>query len=87
MVKSESTLETAIDEPKARLAVELYYSRFGTNRSVTVHEAAERKGVTGTEVHLYITNHVEDGLGLPETRREAMEYLKKLRTISPSYSS
>ncbi len=65
-----------VNIPRAREAVELYYHTFGTRNSLTINEAAEKCGVTGLEAHLYIA--ITEDLGMPETRKEAQDYLQRL---------
>jgi hypothetical protein len=69
-----------INTPKAREAARIYYEHFGTDKPVTVNEAAGMAGTDGAEVHIYLA-HTE-GTGMPETREEAMKYLEVLESCA-----
>jgi hypothetical protein len=71
-------LEDELREEKIKQAVNLYYDKFGTDKSVTVNEAAAKYGIKGIELHMYIAARTDDGLGMPETREEAQSYRNKL---------
>ena len=76
----QAFLMDKIDKDKAREAARMYYERFGSENSVTVNEAARLAGISGIEVHIYLA-HTE-GIGMPETREEAMDYLKVLESYA-----
>jgi len=69
-----------VHKEKAREGAKVYLERFDTDKAVTVNEAAAMVGIPGIELHLYLAH--TDGLGMPETREDALTYL---RNITESY--
>ena len=60
-------------------ALEIYYDRFGTEKSYTIHESAREAGVTGLEASFFMVEINE--LGMPENREEAQKYLRSVRDL------
>lgn len=64
--------------PKIKKALEIYLSRFDTKRSVTLKYAVRRAGTLYGYVVDYMVDH---GIGMPDGRKDALEYLKKLKKL------
>ena len=59
-------------EEKIRQAAKLYYSKFGTEESLTVRAAARKFEINVAELHSYMAEH--PNIGMPETHEEAKGY-------------
>ncbi len=64
--------------PKIKEALEIYLSRFGTKKSVTLKYAVHKSNTLYGYVVDYMVDH---GIGMPDGRKDALEYLKKLRSL------
>jgi len=74
----EKTLEVLKrDEPKIIRALEIYYSRFGTEHSITFQGAALKAKANPAYMVDYICSRRD--LGMPSDREEALKYLNNLR--------
>lgn len=63
-------------DKKIRQAAKRYYSRFGTEESLTVRAAAKQFEINVAELHSYMAEH--PGIGMPENREDAVKYLSVL---------
>jgi hypothetical protein len=70
----EDNLESGLKDERIKKALTLHYLNFDTEKSVTINEAASNHGLKGIEPHIYIVARTDEGLGMPETREEAIEY-------------
>ena len=63
-------------EQKTKAALKRYYAQFGTEKNITIHEAAALVGISSAFIDDYMAR--TKGIGMPEDREEAQTYLKFL---------
>jgi len=65
------------DEPKILRVLELYYTNFDTDRSITFQGAAAKAKVNPAYIVSYMFYRKD--IGMPSDREEAVKYLANLR--------
>lgn len=63
--------------PKIKKALEIYLSGFDTKKSVTLQHAVHKAGTLYGYVVDYMVDH---GIGMPSDRKDALQYLRKLKS-------
>jgi len=70
------------EESKIVEALEEYYERFDTERSITYNGAARKRGVNPVLVVYFF----REGIGVPDNKEDAEIYLRNLREYKKSRS-
>ncbi len=78
----KETLEVLLrDEKKIIRALETYYERFDTDKSITFQGAALSSGANPAFMVNYMFYRREYHFGMPDNREDAIDYLQNLKRL------